>query len=338
MKPISDPAQPLQVTDSVVMNDVVENVAYEQSPHGLAAAMVHALRLPGALALSVPAFYGAMVGAWVSGRFSAPALVFLIATVFAAALFYQALTAVYDYRKSLDPEARSTSDLPDTPFSLMANGVLPPSMLQSVGYLCLAIGLLCTLWLGLLVGWPVFFFGGLSFLLIAASFQPPVRYAFRGWGMGELGAGLAFGVLPLLGAFYSQAQSLSWLPLFAGLPLVLLSILVVLNENLGTWRRDWLIGKQTLPVTIGAPRALDMSVLLTMVAYVAILLIVVWGKMPLWQLGGLATLPLALGAFSEVRRSDVTAEDGYKLRNAAAKAAVWTAILLSASLLISRAG
>lgn len=333
MKSISEPVQPLPHADGVV-----EDVAYEQSPRGLAAAVARALRLPGALALTAPAFYGGVLGSWSSGHFSATALFFLLVTVFAAALFYQALTAVYDYRRSLEPTARPAVDLPDTPFNLMATGILPPTMLQSIGYLALAIGVLCALWLALLTGWPVLFFGGLSLLLVVTSFWPPVRFASRGWGLGELGAGIAFGLLPLLGAFYSQAQRLSWQPLLAGLPLALLVVLVVLDENLATRRRDWLIGKRTLPVMIGAPRALDVSVLLTMAAYVAILLAVVLAKMPLWQLGGLATLPLALGAFSDVRRSEVTPEDGYTLRNAAAKAAIWTSILLSAALLISRAG
>ena len=67
----------------------------------------------------------------------------------------------------------------------------------------------------------------------------------------------------------------------------------------------------------------------------------------LWRLGvrlawitglvGLATLPLALGAFADVRRSEVSAEDGYRLRDVAAKATVWTCVLLCLALWISRA-
>lgn len=334
MKPVSDQMHPLPGLAQGAAGPVV----VDQAERSYFAAVLRALRLPGALALATPAIYGSCIGAWQSGHFSLVVLLFMVATVLGAALFYQALSAVADYRRSLTPTARPAGDLADTPFNLMASGMLPPPMLMSMGYLALAIGVLCALWLALLTGWPVFFFGGISLLLIATAFAPPVQYAHRGWGLGECGVGLAFGVLPLLGGYYSQAQSLSWLPVLAGVPLILLCMLVVLNENLGTWRRDWLIGKQTLAVSIGAPRALDVSVLLTMAAYVAILVVVVWVKMPLWQLGGLATLPLALGAFADVRRSDVTSEDGYALRDAAAKATIWTTVLLCASLLISQAG
>jgi 1,4-dihydroxy-2-naphthoate octaprenyltransferase len=213
-----------------------------------------------------------------------------------------------------------------------------PVFLLNLGYLLLVLGGLCAFWLALLTGWPILFFSGSSFLLLIGAVLPPVRYASRGFGMGELGLLLSFGLLPLLGGYYAMTQSLNWLPVAAGWPLALLALVVIHNQNLADWRRDWLVGKRTLAVSLGGARALDLSSLLTIVAYAGILLMTIFLRLPLWYLVGLATLPLALGAFADVQRSAVTPEDGDRLRAASAKAAIWTGVLLIAALFISHTG
>ena len=75
---------------------------------------------------------------------------------------------------------------------------------------------------------------------------------------------------------------------------------------------------------------------LTWGAYLALLLVTILSRLPLWSLIGLATLPLALGAYAEMRRNDVRPEDGYRLRDTVAKATIWTGILLCVALWISR--
>ena len=73
-------------------------------------------------------------------------------------------------------------------------------------------------------------------------------------------------------------------------------------------------------------------------AYTAILFVPVRARLPLWSLAGLATLPLALGAYADLHREEVKPEEGYRLRDTAAKATIWTGILLCLALWISRAG
>lgn len=333
MNSITDPIAQAPVTDGLVVHQT-----HAARPRSVAGVFARALRVDLALALTAPAIYGAVFGWWQSGQFSWLTFAFLVVGVMTSALGYQALSTVYDLRRSQATGLPPTADLPDTSFALLASGMLPPALLISPGWLFLTIGAMSILWLALLAGWPILFFGGLSFLLMLASFLPPVRYADRGWGLGELGIGISFGVLPLFAGYYVQTQSLSWLPLAGGLPLMLLVFLVVVNGNLGAWHRDWRMGKRTLPVVLGPARTLDLSVALTLGAYVIMLLTTILSRLPLWNLAGMATLPLAMGAFSDVRRSDVTAEDGYSLRDTAAKAAIWTCVLLCAALLISRAG
>ena len=327
--PTQEPASPLALT--------LERPA-RPDRRTLAGLLGRALRVDMALALTMPALTGAFLGAWVAGGMDWLRFAFTVAGVLSIAVAYQAYVAVGDVRQSLLPHARPTADLPDTAFAALVGGVLPLPLVMSLAHLLTVLGVVCGLWLALLAGWPVLFFGALSLLLLGASFAPPVRYAYRGWGVGEVGVSLGLGLLPLISAYYSQAQNLSWLPVMAGLPIVLLSLWTLLAQNLGSRRRDWLMDKRTVPVIAGEARALDIGVVVTVLAYAAILLVTVVARLPLWLLGGLATLPLAQGAFADIRRDNVTPEDGYRLRDAAVKATIWTGVLTCAALLLSGAG
>ncbi len=333
MKSLSDPL----VRTPTVDTEQVTSPPVPVAPAPLLLTL-HALRPGMALALTMPALAGLALGWWENGQPLWLWLGFVGVSIFLAALAFLALSAIYDFRQSQTPTAHPAVDLPGTPFALLTSGVLNPGLLLSLSYLFLAISGLCVLWLALLTGWPVIFFSGLGFLLLAASLVPPVRFAFRGWGIGELAVTLGFGLLPLLGAYYVQTRNLNWQPVWAALPLLLLVYLVLLAQNLGSLRRDWRIGKRTLPVLLGGARALDLSVAVTVAAYISLLLIPIFFRLPLWLLGGMATLPLAMGAFGEIRRNDVTPDDGYRVCAAAVKATIWMGILSCAAFWIGRTG
>ncbi|MBO9393504.1 prenyltransferase [Caldilinea sp.] len=301
-------------------------------------AVLSALRPDITTALVLPSVLAAVIGGWWQGELIWPNFLFAIISVLLSAFAFQMLSAYQDFQQSLRAEAYPATDLPNSAFTLQQNGLLHPIMLLNVGALLYTASALCGLWLALLAGWPVLFFGALAFLLQLGAVISPVRYAYRGYGMGELGVFVAFGFLSLISAYYAQTHTLSWLPVLGGLPISLLVLLVVLSQNLTTQRRDWLIGKRTLAVILGPERALDLNVFVTMLAYVSILAVTVLTPLPLWYLAGLATSPLAMGVFSEVNRSLTAPEDAVRLRSAALKAAFWTTLLCIAALFISRPG
>ncbi len=306
--------------------------------HTLPGIMIRVLRPDVALALTLPAVVGSAVGAWTVGAVNWITLAFALLAIFASALGFQSLMAYQDYEQSRRPDAKPATDLPGTPFALQQHGEWQPSLLLNVGALLFAGATLCAFWLALLTGWPALFFGTFSFLILIGAVLPPVHYAYRGFGLGETGIFVAFGPLALLTGYYAQTSQVSWLPITAGLPIALLAALVIMSQNLATARRDWLIGKRTLPVVLGSARALDLNAAITFTAYAGILAVTVLTRMPLWYLGGLATLPLAMGIYADIPRADVTPERGYALRGAMVKAAFWTTVLCVAALFISRPG
>lgn len=301
-------------------------------------AILIALRPDVTLALVLPTVVSAAIGGWWAGEFNWATFLFATISVLLSALAFQVLTAYQDFQQSLRIDARPATDLPGSAFTLQQNGILAPSLLLNIGALLYTASILCGLWLALFAGWPILFFGIVAFLLQLGAVASPVRFAYRGYGLGEAGAFAAFGVLPLISAFYAQTQQLSWLSVLGGLPVALLIMLVVLSQNLTTLRRDWLIGKRTLAVIFGSARSVDINALITMSAYVSLLAITALTPLPLWYLVGLATLPLAMGVFSEIDRNLTTPEDSVRLRSAAVKAVFWTAVLCIAVLFISRPG
>lgn len=302
----------------------------------LLGAVLLALRPDLALALTLPTVVGAFIGGWWVGAFDWVRFIFGVGGVLLAAIASQVLMAYQDFEQSLHADARPASDTPESTFTLQQQGILPPTMLLNLGALLYTASVLCGLWLALLAGWPILFFGGLALLLQLGALLSPVRFAYRGYGLGETGILLAFGVLPLFGSFYAQTQQLSWLPVWGGLPIALLALLVVMSQNLVTLRRDWLIGKRTLAVIFGDARTIDIHAFVTMLAYTSILVVTVLTPLPLWYLAGLATLPLAMGAFAQIDRNRVTPEDAACLRSVATRAVFWTTVLVLAALLISR--
>lgn len=304
----------------------------------LLGAVLLALRPDLALALTLPTLVGACIGGWWGGAFDWTRFLFGVGGVLMAAIAFQVLSAYQDFEQSLRVDARPASDTPESTFTLQQQGILPPAMLLNLGALLYTASVLCGLWLALLAGWPILFFGGLALLLQLGALLAPVRFAYRGYGLGEIGVLLAFGVLPLFGSFYAQTQQLSWLPVWGGLPIALLALLVIMNQNLVTLRRDWLIGKRTLAVILGDARTVDLHAFVTMLAYTCILVVTVLTPMPLWCLAGLATLPLAMGAFAQIDRNRVTPDDAIHLRSVATRAVFWTAVLVIAALFVSRPG
>ncbi len=328
-------------TDAVRLR---RHAAIHRAPRTAWGMFLRLTRTNAAIALTMPSLCGAILAWWQFGIFHSLTFIFHLGSTLTMALGINALNEYCDYRHA--QKAVSTGDMTlqsvprsetmMTGYSLLTNGILTPTASLSLGYWLITASLLCSLWLTLLVGWPMLFFGGLSFILAYAYAHLPIQYGYRGWGLGEFGIFIGYGLLPIVGSYYSQGQTLSWLPIWVSLPLGLLSTLLFFNYNLVHEYRDWLMHKRTLVVSIGTERALDVSAIGVVVVYIAILGIVSLSHLPLSALVTLAALPIALGAFSQVRRAQVTLEDRVLLYSTTVNAMIWTGLLFSFALISDR--
>ena len=168
------------------------------------------------------------------------ALVFVLVGSFASAIGLNLLTEFYDYRRSLMISEQLSNDDPVTGFDLLVSGKVSPGFVHSMGLLSLVLSGLCLAWSAVLGGWPIAFFAALSLLFTCTYPAPPVNYAYRSWGLGEIGIWLNFGLLHTFAGYFSQAHTLTWTPFWISLPLGLLAALCVHNFNFVYHRRDYL--------------------------------------------------------------------------------------------------
>ena len=314
----------------------VQHLLYSRPTSTLALAM-RMLHLRAAIALLIPTIAGAMVGWWQTGNQAPLTLVLLLSSAFALILGINLLNDNRDYlyaQKSND--VKFIPDLFATTYHLLSAGYLQPSQVSLIGYSLLLYSLLGQLGLVLMVGWPVLFFYLLSLLLIYTYTTPPIRYGYRGWGLGEIGVFVGYGILPVIGSYFIVGQTISWLPLWVSLPFGLLAVLIFFNYNLVHYRRDWLMRKRTLVVSLGPLRTFDISALLTLIIYASLLAIASLAHLPLSTLVTLAALPLALGGFSRLRDEQPHLEDVFRIHLTTLNTAIWTGILFCTALLVDK--
>ncbi len=203
------------------------------------------------------------------------------------------LNDYYDYKSGLDLRTRRT------PFS-GGSGILPEGLLNPERVYLLGLS---TLLSGLLIGVYFLFTLGLGLLLIlipaALSVYLYTTHLSR-WYVGELFAGLNFGPLMVLGAYYLQAGHLDWKPLIPGvIPGILVGTLLFLNEFPDV-EADLSVGRRNFVILLGRRRASKVYALLIFSVYLYILLAILLGLLPETCLISLVTALLAYRAIRGV--------------------------------------
>lgn len=308
-------------------------LSLSRSPRTIGGVLTRILRVNAAVAFLAPTICGAALSWWEVGRFHTATFWFSVGAMLLVTLGANALGEYRDYKSARSVNVTTGHDPLITGYGLMAHGKVAPAIALNLGYMLLTAGALCYLWLALLSGWPSLFFSIMTLLLIYGYVNPPLRYAYQGWGVGEAGIFLGYGLLPFLNSYLVQGEMLSGLALAVSVAFGLLVAVIFGNYNLIYERRDWLMRKRTLVVECKPSRALDCHATLILLAYVVILLIVSVAYLPLVTLITIAALPTALGAYSQLRRNHLAPEDSYQLYKTTINATIWTGLLFSLALI-----
>ena len=135
--------------------------------------------------------------------------------------------------------------------------------------------------------------GILGFIVGFGYTAPPLKLVYR--GLGEIAVAFGFGPIMLLGAYVVQTGGrLSWEPVVASIPVALLVALILYVNEIPDRRGDAHAGKRTLPVRFGRGAVIAGYRGAAGAAYVAVVLGVVTGLLPVTTLLVLLTIPLAL--------------------------------------------
>jgi 1,4-dihydroxy-2-naphthoate polyprenyltransferase len=138
----------------------------------------------------------------------------------------------------------------------MVMGWEKPSVFLTYGLLSFAVALVC----GVLVAWKVDHrWGPIAWLALsgfACGFfytASPFKLVYRGWG--EVLIFIAFGILPVVGAYYVQTKELSPKAFLLGLPFALLVTNILWINEFPDYESDKAAGKRHMVVRLGLPVA-----------------------------------------------------------------------------------
>jgi 1,4-dihydroxy-2-naphthoate octaprenyltransferase len=135
--------------------------------------------------------------------------------------------------------------------------------------------------------------GVLGFIVSIGYTAPPLKFVYR--GVGEIAVAVGFGPLMLLGAYVVQSLGvLSWEPFVASIPVALFVALILYVNEIPDRRGDAHAGKRTMPVRFSRETVITGYNVTVAVAYVALVVGVVVGILPIPTLLMLLTIPLAL--------------------------------------------
>jgi len=131
-------------------------------------------------------------------------------------------------------------------------------------------------------GWPVAAFALLGLFVGVGYVAPPIQLKQRGFG--EPAVALVWGPLMVGGTYFATTGSLEPWVLVASLPYALLVTAVLIGKHIDKIDLDSARGIETLPVRMGADRALFLNQQLMVLFFVFVICLVLVGRVGVWAL------------------------------------------------------
>ncbi|WEK55907.1 MAG: prenyltransferase [Candidatus Cohnella colombiensis] len=221
--------------------------------------------------------------AW-NDRFDLLLLIIALVGGGAIHLFSNMINDLWDYRSGADATAKATEGAISTHSGYLTNGIWSLRRFATITWALFAIAVVCGLLLAWLSGWEVLIFAAVGALIAYFYVAPPIKLGYRGKGYSEIAILVAFGVLPVTGAYYVQTSQFDVHALLLSIPIGLLTTLILYNHHFLHWKADKQAGKRTLVVVLGEHKALQFSKLLLLLAVLSIIACIVVEVLPIYAL------------------------------------------------------
>jgi 1,4-dihydroxy-2-naphthoate octaprenyltransferase len=242
--------------------------------------------LPAALA---PVLVGTGVAAALDGFRLAPAVLALVVAL--------ALQVAVNYANDYSDGRRGTDADRVGPMRLVGSGAASPQQVLAAAALAFAVAGVAGLGLAALSSWWLVAVGAVSMLAAWTYTGGPIPYGYR--ALGEVFVFVFFGLVAVVGTTFAQTLTLPGLAFAAAVPVGLLTVALLVVNNLRDVHGDAAVGKRTLAVLLGEQRTRAFFTALIVLAFVLVALI---GVTRPTALIGLLALPLAVPPIRVVLR------------------------------------
>jgi 1,4-dihydroxy-2-naphthoate polyprenyltransferase len=238
----------------------------------------------------VPGILGGMIAWTTDGRFHPGYFLLVMLGLILNHFALNMTDDYYDFRHLVDVFVDEKNPYTGGSGTLSA-GLIRPERMRHVFVAFYAIAIGIGLFLGLVRGAFILFLLGLGFFCAFFYTAPPVKFGYRGWG--ELAQLFCFGPGIGLGAYYVQAQRISWEAFWGTLPFgIMLFSMITINE-IPDYAEDRKAGKLNLVARLGREKGVRLFIFSLFAAYAAILTGVILGRIPRLGMISLLSLPIA---------------------------------------------
>lgn len=203
---------------------------------------------------------------------------------------------VFDYLKGSDTHERLG------PLRVTQARLLTPRQVIAGMVVVFLLAALCGVYLIVISGWPVLVIGLAAILTAVIYTGGPFPLGYH--GLGELAVFIFFGPAAVIGTYYVQALHVSPAAVWASLPMGLLTVGILVINNLRDIETDRVAGKRTLAVRFGAEWARREYAVTVGAAYLLPLLMVLSGAARPWVLLCWASLPRYLFFVQSLYRTE----------------------------------
>jgi 1,4-dihydroxy-2-naphthoate octaprenyltransferase len=183
---------------------------------------------------------------------------------------------VFDFKKGADTTARLG------PLRVTQAGLLTSRQVLLGMWLTFGLAALIGLYLIFVGGWPIVVIGLLSIASAIAYTGGPFPLGYK--GLGDLFVFIFFGPVAVCGTYYVQAGAVSAAALWASIPVGVLTVAILVVNNLRDIETDRASGKKTLAVRLGVSGARVEYLFLLGVAYAAPPVMWLLGRSTPWVL------------------------------------------------------
>jgi len=247
----------------------------------------------------MPGILGGMIAWTTDGKFLPGYFLLVILGLLLNHMALNMTDDYYDFRHLVDVFATDGKNPYTGGSGLLSSGLIQPQKMKNIfiTFYIIAIGI--GVFLGMMRGAFILLFLVIGFFCAYFYTAPPIRFGYR--GLGEMAQLLCFGPGIGIGAYYVQAQRISWEAFWGTLPFgIMLFSMITINE-IPDYDEDQKGGKLNLVARFGREAGVWLFILSLLSAYGAIVLGVVLGRIPVLGLISLVTLPIAYKTISILR-------------------------------------
>lgn len=225
----------------------------------------------------------------------------LFPLIFIAGVIYHAATNMvsdyFDYIHGVDREDTYGGS------RVLVDKIIQPKELLYGGYILFGIGTLIGFFLVSKVGYPLLIIG--LFGLLGGIFYTakPIAYKYKGWG--DFAVFLFFGILMVLGTFYTLTESFNLNVVLISIPVGLLISSILNANNIRDIRLDKVANISTTADKLGYKASKFEYILLISGAYASILIFILFGVLEPYALLVFLVLPQAIKNIKDITSSEI---------------------------------